>query len=370
MKQSVPSGGMAPRFINTKAGKNPPASQEEDTTQRTPPGVEAKDSPVDRGATRKEANFAAAIKAAAAVQGLKGDDADVAARRAIQQAAMAAEKARGEGNQYTSRQVWDKVNTANEAGKAFNPSTGITAGVVRVPVDGVDHGWALQMNSKQGGAPETLDEVLDKASKTIRGKYGVEVAPDVLRQSALDALDDREVAVLRDVLAADPEMASQSFGSMSDVESFVRSKLLEGKLMGNRAIGQQLYHHGVDAADTQARNLAAIAAANDPSMDALIDRQYGKPGLAAYMRGQGGGGGIDVGSWMDQAGAWAQEKPQVYGGPLEKLNGLQNYQHLAGGVGAGVGIASLLAALGQPQQDDEAYKLLLASQNAAPSSSY
>jgi hypothetical protein len=346
-----------------------PASREEEVTVDAPAGVKSEKTKVNRQATAKAANFKSAIKAAAAVKGQTGDDADKAARMALMTAAMAAEKGRGEGNQYTNLQVWNKNKAAKIAGTHFNPATGVSAGEVRIPVDGVDHGWALQMNSKAGGEPQTVDEVLADAVGAIRGKYKVEVTPDVLRQSALDSLDEREVAVLREALMNDPEFSAGSVTSFADVDTLVRSKLLESKLMGNRALGQQVYFHGIDAADTQARNLGAIAAANDPNMDALIDRQFGKPGLAAWLR-RNGGASAGGGNWMDQIGGWAQEKPQVYGGPLEKLNELQNWQHAAGGAGAAAGIAGLLAALGQPQQDDEAYRALLAAQNAAPSTSY
>lgn len=377
----VTQGGEAPAAVA-------PASRGAEAMANTPPGVPPVASAVDQGATARSwgpRSWESIAKGAAAVQGMApGDDRLVAAFDLLHAATLRAEADRGTKNQYGQLDVWDKNKVYNQAGTNFGRATGILPGVVEGPVPGRDKPYTYFAHSK-----EDVGQVFEAARQNMIRSEGLSeaVTADELRAAALAALDPADVDFLRQQAQANPKLMEGVDLASPEADTILRSKLLEGRLFGNRSLGYQTHFHGRNVLGAGARNLQPIAAQGIPDLDAVIDMATGVPGHAAFLRGgtaaptpeaaAAGGGAAPPPpppvtpaaapagpGWMGQARNWATEvNPKAY---TTLLGQLPNWQHLAGGVGAAAGGAALLAALGQPQDDTDAYLAMLAAKNAAP----
>jgi hypothetical protein len=315
-----------------------------------------------------------------------GDDRLVAAFDLLHAATLRAEADRGTKNQYGQLDVWDKNKVYNQAGSNFGRATGILPGVVEGPVPGRDKPYTYFGHSR-----EDVGQVFEAARRNMIAKEGLSeaVTADELRAAAMAALDPADVDFLRQQAQANPKLMEGVDLASPEADSILRAKLLEGRLFGNRGIGYQVHFHGRNVLGAWSRNMKPIAAQGIPDLDAVIDMATGVPGHAAFLRSGGvaapeavaaGGGaapppppaapapavapGAGGPGWLGQARNWATEvNPKAY---TTLLGQLPNWQHLAGGLGAAAGGSALLAAMGQPQDDNDAYLAMLAAKNAAP----
>jgi len=379
------AGGEAPAVVA-------PASREAAAMANTPPGVPPRASSVDREATVRSGgprSWDSIARGAAAVQTMApGDDRLEAAFDVLHAAMLRAEADRGTKNQYGQLDIWDKNKVSNQAGTKFGRETGVLPGVVEGPVPNRDRPYTYIAHSSRG-VPQSVGEVFEAARQNLIDKEGLDpaVTADQLQAAAMAALDPADVAFLRQQAEANPKLMEGVDLASPEADTILRGKLLEGRLLGNLGIGHQVHFHGRNVLGAAARNMKTIAGRGIPELDAVIDMAYGVPGHAAFLRGStaapaaAGGGAApppppppdtppvppappEGPGWMGQARDWATEvNPKAYNTLLGQL---PNWQHLAGGVGAGAGLVALLAALGQPQDDNDAYLAMLAARNAAP----
>jgi hypothetical protein len=152
-----------------------------------------------------------------------------------------------------------------------------------------------------------------------------------------------------DALMADPAVRKRAILAQMDINKPIEDIIYNAQKYGVRNFGQGLTPLLENDRETATKLLR------------LID-----PNLASRLGG-GGAGGLNLGGARD----WLTEvNPNPYGGfgPAKDWN-LPNWQHLGGGIAAGVGTAALAAALlgaGQPQRDNDAYRQALAEYAAQP----
>jgi uncharacterized protein YciI len=281
---------------------------------------------------------------------------------------------------YDKREYRDNTTQQAVAGRDFAVEGGVTPGQVLAPLDKEGAVWKLLTSGRTKdaqGSPippeEIVRETLESAAAQIMAKVpgsGI-TGPDDVRVRAKAALSEPEVARYREVLASNPEFAQMSFDDFSAIDDFVRDKLLVAKLMANNAGQQQMFYKEQAGGALERRTLRDKLALENEAVDKMMAQEYGIENMAALLRGTGGGALDGARDMLGGARDWLGAKP-AFGGEdpnwaLRQVNKLPNWAY-AGSAGLG-GMAAILAAAGQPQQDNDDYLQLLAAQNAAPSPS-
>jgi len=276
----------------------------------------------------------------------------------------------GNRNATVRADVYDGSNVLDKVRALYNDETGLMPVPVRIA--GLKGPEARPYVVTQGSAKGLFDTVDPKTNRTLPGvlsqtlgsvnsAYGTGTVKDEAALLALmkAQIPDEEVAYFRQ------HMVDRQNPDMADLpDDVLREALLEQKLAANNKVSQQVHSIASDRGRQFVEAMPHLAAMGDDTVNAGFDHLMRKQGAMARLAG----GGVDLGGMVDTAKGWMQSKPTVYGGPLEKLNELPNWVHAGGGAATAAGMAALLAAMGQPQQDDDAYLQMLAANNAGVSS--
>jgi hypothetical protein len=261
----------------------------------------------------------------------------------------------GNRNATLRADVYDGTNVLDKVRALYNDDTGLMPEPVRIA--GLKGPEAAPYVVTQGSARD-LQGVLKQTLGSVNSSYGAGTVKDEAALLALmkAQIPDEEVAYFRQ------QVVNRQNPDMADLpDDVLREALLEQKLAANNKVHQQVHGIASDRGRQFVEAMPHLAAMGDETVNAGFDHLMRQPGAMARLAG---GGGLN----LEAAGNWMQAKPTVYGGPLEKLNELPNWVHAGGGAATAAGIAALLAQMGQPQQDDDAYLQMLAANNAGVSS--